>query len=91
MAFTVTKLYQYSEGNKVCIAFDVTADANSGVISTGLNVVEAVIATPVSCVTVVPMPKFRRNLSAASATANGSIMVSSCTNGDAFTVIAIGH
>lgn len=89
MAFTATKLYQYNEGNKVLIAYDVTADANSGAISTGLSVVEAVIATVQSAAT--GGQKFKRNLSAASATANGTIMCSSCTSGDAFTVIAIGH
>lgn len=89
MAFTATKLYRYAEGNKYVEAYDVVADANSGSIQTGLSVVDAVIATVQSAAT--GSQKFRRNLSAASAAANGQIMVSSCTSGDQFTVLAIGH
>jgi len=89
MAYTVTKLYQYNEGNKVMTAFDVTTDAASGVIVTPLSVVEAVAICPVSMGTA--GIKVKRNLNAASATANGSIMVSSAASGDVFTVIAVGH
>lgn len=89
MAYTATKLYQFSEGNKIQVAFDVTADAVSGSVFTGLSVVDAVVFSPVSMATAAI--KIKRNLSAVSAAANGTLMVSSAVNGDVFTVIAIGH
>lgn len=89
MAFTATKLYQYNSGNKVVIAYDVTADANSGVVVTGLNVVEAIFTSVQSAAT--GSQNFKRNKNASGTAANGSIMVSSCTNGDLFHLIAIGH
>lgn len=90
MSFTNTRLIRNVQGNKVVEYWSVTADANSGVITTGLSVIEAIGGiTVVSAAT--GSQKFKMNLSAASATANGSIMVSSCTGGDQFVVVAIGH
>ena len=89
MAFSNSILYQTMWGNKKVVAISMVADANSGSITTGLSVVESVQATVVSAAT--GAQKFKMNLSAASAAANGSIMVSSCTNGDVFQVLAIGH
>lgn len=90
MAFTNTRLVRNIEGNKIVEYWDVTADAASGVITTGLGVVEAIGGvTPVSMATAAA--KFIRNTSAASATANGSIMVSSVASGDHFIVVAVGH
>lgn len=90
MAFTNTRLIRNIEGNKVIEYWSVTADANSGSVATGLSVIEAIAGvTVVSAAT--GAQKFKMNLSAASATANGTIMVSSCTSGDQFVVVAVGH
>lgn len=90
MAFTNTRLVRNIEGAKIVEYWDVTADANSGSISTGLSVIEAIAGvTVVSAAT--GAQKFKANLNAASAAANGSILVSSCTSGDRFIVVAIGH
>lgn len=90
MAFTNTRLIRNIEGNKIVEYWDVTADAASGVITTGLSVVEAIGGvTPVSMATAAA--KFIKNTSAASATANGSIMVSSAASGDHFIIMAVGH
>jgi hypothetical protein len=67
----------------------VTADANSGSFQTGLQVVEALVYAPVSAATA--GQKFKANLNASAVTTNGYVFASSCTNGDQFTVIAIGH
>ncbi len=92
MAFTNTRLVRNIEGNKVVEYWNVTADANSGSVITGLSVVEAVFGyTAISITTAAPAIHFRPNISAASAAANGSIMVSSCTNGDNFIIVAVGH
>lgn len=90
MAFTISRLVRNIEGNKVVEIWDVTTDAASGVIATGLSVVDAIGGiVPVSMATAAA--KFIKNTSAASATANGSIMVSSAASGDHFTIMAIGH
>lgn len=90
MAYTLSRLVRNIEGNKIVEYWDVTADAASGVITTGLGVVEAIAGvTPVSMATAAA--KFIRNTNAASATANGSIMVSSAANGDHFIIVAVGH
>lgn len=90
MAFTNSRLIRNIEGNKVVEYWDVTADAASGVIATGLSVIEAIAGvTPVSMATAAA--KFIKNTNAASAAANGSIMVSSAANGDHFVIVAVGH
>lgn len=90
MAFTNTRLIRNIEGNKVVEYWDVTTDAASGVITTGLSVVEAFGGvTLVSAATA--GFKCKMNLSAASAAANGSIMVSSAASGDRFIIVAVGH
>lgn len=89
MAFTASLVASTDFGNKAVKVFNVTADAASGSVSTGLNVVEWHSMSPVSMATAAI--KIKDNLSAASAAANGSIMVSSAVNGDAFVLTAYGH
>lgn len=88
MAFTVTKLDGSVFGNKRVAILQVTADAASGVITTGLSVVDSVSLCPVSMATAAI--KLKRNLSAASAAALGSIMVSSAASGDLFEIVCYG-
>ena len=89
MAFTASQTTATVWGNKLVKVLNVTADANSGAVTTGLGVVEWVQVAVVSAAT--GSQKFKANLSAASAALPGSIFMSSCTNGDTFTVVAIGH
>jgi hypothetical protein len=89
MAYTVTKIYSDYTSKGISV-YDVTADAASGVVTTGFNAVDSVIGmVPVSMGTAAI--KIKKNLSAASAAANGSIMVSSAVNGDNFILIVAGH
>lgn len=90
MAFTNTKLTRTVWGNKVVEFWDVTADANSGAVTTGLSVIEAIGGvTVVSAAT--GSQNFKMNKNASGTATNGAIMVSSCTNGDHFIVVAVGH
>lgn len=91
MAYTATKLIRNIQGNKVVEYWDVTADAASGTIATGLSVIEAIAgAVPVSAATAAP--KFKQNIGADGSTAtNGTVFVSSAASGDHFVIIAIGH
>jgi hypothetical protein len=90
MSFTNTRLFRTVWGNKLVEAWDVTADNNSGVVTTGLSVIDALGGvTVVSAAT--GSQNFKMNKNAAGTATNGSIMVSSCTNGDHFIVIAVGH
>lgn len=89
MAYTASLVVTSDFGNKAVKVFNVTADAASGSVSTGLNVVEWCSISFQSCATA--GFKVKNNLSAASAAANGTVMISSAANGDVFTLIAYGH
>ena len=90
MAYTVTVVEKTVFGNKRAVILDVTADAASGVVATGLNRIVAHSVSPVSMATH-SLVKFRPNVNAASAASNGNIMVSGAADGDRFFVIAYGH
>lgn len=89
MAYSVTVVDKTVFGNKRVCIFDVTADAQSGVVETGLSRVDAFDVGPVSMATF-SLVKFRPNISAASAAANGSIMVSGAASGDRFFITVYG-
>lgn len=89
MAYTATKLFTTAWGNKRIVAFTVAADAASGSVSTGLNVVESCWISPVSCTT--NAQNIKSNTTAGSTAANGSVFISSCATTDVFTLIAVGH
>lgn len=89
MGFTVVRNFITVEGNKRVSGLTVTADAASGVVDSGLLVVESIGFCPVSMGTA--GIKIKKNLNAASAASNGQIMVSSAVNGDAFELIITGH
>lgn len=89
MAYSAAVLYRTVDGNKVQIAYSMTCDGNSGSIQTGLSVIEAVFVTVTSAATT--CPKFKRNVNSAGTAANGFLFASSCTNGDNYVVLAIGH
>lgn len=88
MAFTATLLKTTVFGDQRVQHYSVVADAASGSVSTGLGYVVACGYAPQSCATA--GFKIKANLSAASATANGTVMVSSAANGDVFFLTVYG-
>lgn len=91
MAFTATVVQKTVFGNMRVHMVEVTADANSGVVDTGLDVIHAVQASPVSCATFSRM-KFKKNLAEDGSTAsNGNVFVSSATNGDDLVLVCYGR
>lgn len=89
MAFTATKVFSTVWGNKQVRVYNVAADAASGSVQTGLNIIEACWISPVSCTT--NAQNVKSNTTAGSTAANGSILISSCVSTDVFTLVAIGH
>jgi hypothetical protein len=89
MAYTSSVIFKSVYGNKRAVALSCTADAASGVIVTGLNNVEALEVVSVSMASG-GTGNFRRNLTVASAAANGSVFVSSIANGDVFLLTVYG-
>lgn len=89
MAYTATKVFSTVWGNKQVKIFNVAADAASGSVQTGLNVVESCWISPISCTT--NAQNVKSNTTVGSTGANGSIFISSCVSTDVFTLVAIGH
>lgn len=89
MAYSVTVVDKTVFGNKRVCILDVTADAQSGVVDTGLSVVDALSLGPVSMNTF-SLVKVRPNINAASAAANGKLMISGCTSGDRLFITVYG-
>lgn len=89
MAYTASIIKNSTFGDMRVVMISCTADGVSGVIVTGLAKVFGMSVTPVSSASF-SLSKFHRNVNAASATANGSIMASSCANGDDFFIVAYG-
>ena len=88
MAYTTTNIFKSVFGNKRVVALDVTADAASGVVVTGLSVVQSITLGPVSMATAAA--KLKKNLNDSSATAQGSVFVSSAASGDNFILVCMG-
>lgn len=89
MAFTKSVDFTTVWGNKKVVGLQVTADANSGAVDTGLSVIESVYVGVISAAT--GAQKFKINKNSGATASNGSLMMSSCTNGDAFHVVCIGR
>ena len=89
MAFTVSVIDQSVFGNKRQVALSCTADANSGVINTTLADIHGFSVSRVSAAT--NGQNFKRNKNAAGTATPGSIMASSCANGEDFFIIAYGR
>lgn len=89
MAFTATKIFGTIWGNKKVAVFSVAADAASGVVLTGFNIVEACWISAVSCTT--NAQNVKSNTTSGSSVQNGTILISSCVSTDVFTLVAIGH
>ena len=90
MAFSATRQYRFAEGNKYRECWQITADAASGSIQTGLSVIDAIDGiVPVSMATAAA--KFKANFNSGATAANGFVFVSSCASGDVFNVVCIGR
>lgn len=89
MAYTASGLVSTIWGNKVIKFINVTADAASGSVVTGLSNVDVAMVQNVSAATAAF--KVKVNLSAASAALLGSVMISSAVSGDNFVLVAIGR
>lgn len=91
MAYTASSIAGVNTtwGNKLVKVLNVTADAASGSVSTGLNVVDFAMVQLISAAT--GAFKVKVNLTVASAAANGTVFVSSAASGDNFVLIAVGH
>lgn len=89
MAFSKANTFQTVFGNKRVVTMEVTADGNSGAVDSGLGVIECINTAVKSAAT--GSQKFKANLNSGATALNGSIFVSSCTNGDVFYVTVIGR
>ena len=72
MAYTVTKIRDYVFGNARVISYDVTADAATQAIATGLQKVDFCHVQPLS-MTTTTVPKVAVNVTASGAAANGYV------------------
>lgn len=89
MAFTVTKVYQDVKGSERGNMLNVTADAASDTIATGLDYITGFTWGPITMSTM--GIRMRPNLTAASAACNGCIGISGCTSTDQFFLMVYGH
>lgn len=88
MAFTVTRVLTVF-GDKRVSLLDVTADAATQTIETGLSYCDVALVTPVSAASA----NFKRafNSNASGVASNGVVALTGVASGDRFTVIAIGR
>lgn len=90
MAFTFTLIKQNVMGNqRVAMYKVVTETTYSGAVATPMGKVDAAILSPLSAAAFVGAVKI--NTAAASAAANGSVFISSTTNGDEYYLTVYGH
>lgn len=88
MAFTVSTQFTTVFGNKRVTGLLITADATSGVIATGLGVVETVAFANKSMTS---GASFRANEATAATASPGVLHIVNCTSGDAFYVTCFGR
>lgn len=88
MAFTGSIIERSVFGNKRIAAVSCTADALSGAVSTGLNVVSWVSIAPISMATAGVQIAINKNASGTAT--NGNVKVSGCTSGDTFYLVCYG-
>jgi hypothetical protein len=90
MAYTASIAKETVFGDQRVKMYNVTADANSGAIGTGLNYINAVSISLQSASSA--GFKVKPNVgSGATASQFGQIFVSGCTNGDAFQLVVYGQ
>jgi hypothetical protein len=88
MAYTATLQKINVMGNQRVSQYLVTADAASGSVVTNMGTLDCAVIGPISMATA--GIKVKINTSAASAAANGQVLISSAVSGDAFFLICYG-
>lgn len=89
MTYTATLVKKLVFGNERGELYNVTADAASGSVSTGLGLIDAYHIGPISMATV--CGKWRINTNSTSAVANGTLFISSIVSGDNFFLTVYGR
>ncbi len=89
MAFSVASRKQTVFGNERVVHMIVSADANSGAVDSGLSVIDSVSVAVKSAAT--GSQRFKINVNSGATALLGSLMMSSCTNGDDFFVTVYGR
>lgn len=90
MAYTVTKVMENVEGAFRVRSFDVTADATTQAIETGLGYVVCCHVQPLS-MTTTTVPKLAVNVTASGAAANGKVAMTTVVSGDHFFLTVWGR
>lgn len=90
MAYTVTKVLDTVFGNQRVRSFDVTADATTQAIATGLQYVNVAHIQPLS-MTTTTVPKVAVNVTASGAASNGSVAMTTVVSGDHFFLTVYGR
>jgi hypothetical protein len=88
MAFTVSR-YPTVFGDKRAILMEITADAATQTIETGLQYVELAIVSPLSAATA--NFKCAHNSNASGVQSNGVVAITGVATGDKIHVLAIGR
>lgn len=87
MAYTVTRTNSVF-GDKRAVILNITADAATQTVQTGLSVIDGLMTGPKSLSTAAI--KVYPNSSASGVQAMGSIGISGCVSGDEFCVVVVG-
>ena len=90
MAFTNTLVKQTVYGNERVQHYNITADAASGVVYTGLSYVDAFHWSAIS-MTTSTVPHMKANVGTASAASLGNVFISSVISGDNFFLTVYGR
>lgn len=90
MAYTGSSLVKTVFGDKYIQIIRVTADATSGTIATGFNVIEASLGITARSAATTGFRTFL-NGTAASAACNGVVGFSGAVNGDVFDIAILGR
>lgn len=93
MAYTRTFVVSTDWGNKRVVMFKVVSDATSGLVDSGLGVIEAVQWAPCSMSTTTNgWPIFKLNELTAATASNGKLHIAQlASSGDDLWVTCIGH
>lgn len=90
MAYTVTKVFDSVFGNQRVCGYDVTADATTQAIATGLKFINVCHIQALS-MTTTTVPKVAVNVNATGAAANGSVAMTTVVSGDHFFLTVYGR
>ena len=89
MAYAASYLYKTVMGDKRVHALTCTADAASGIVVTGLRLIDSVAIAVASCDSIA-FTAYINTAGDSSSTANGTLFVSTATSGDGFTIVCTG-